>query len=976
MGISSQVYAQNSNAFQLAYKNNPSIPKGTLESVAWCNTRMHHLTSSEESSCLGLPQALGIMGLFNDGKNYFHENAKTVATISGDNLMNIINSPEAQIAAFARAFSIKYTNFYADSQNEEKALYNTFSFFSEIPDTGFVNFYAKQSQIYQYLITMKDESFAAQHGFVAKDYNLELLFGERNYQVLSSPMVLMSSTEIKTEQGISFEPLPSLLSADYAPALWAAAPSCNFSSRSGTAISAITIHTIQGSYAGAISWSQNCASNVSFHYVIRSSDGQITQMVLEKDKGWHVGSENPYTIGYEHEGWVSQTGWYTEAMYQSSAALSRNICNKSYGISPLRTYYGAATTGVKVLGGCTKIKGHQHFPNQTHTDPGINWDWEKYYKLINNSPAITTISASSGSFYDSGGASGNYSNDERNLWLIKPTNASSVTLTFSQFDIEADWDFMLIYDGTTTNAPLIGKYTGIASPGTIVGTSGALLIEFRSDCATVKAGWAASFTSNTASPTLPPVTTITDAGNWKSGNFTANFTDVSSASTIQERFYLVADRQNASEDWQSQGNQGFVNAEFNFGNAGWTAYSGTFTRSGNKIVCNDESNSNTNYSRQATQNIYWNYLYHFKLKMNGSLSNQRAGLHFFNSDASQTNRGNSYFVYLRTSSKKVQIYKVLNNTYSLETDDAFNIDPNVEYDVKITYNPTSGWIKVYVDDVLASSWQDATPLTAGSSISLRSAETKAEFDDVRVYRNRTNTAAVTVGAGQQMRYESTVSVPTGRIYAISRDNNTWSNIASKDYFIDFTPPSILSLDKGIQSQTSDTIYHPVISAHWQAEDLQSGIDNIEYAVGSYFMGEDIQTWVSLENNKTNFSETFESLEVNKTYYVKLRVTNGAGLSKEAGTAGQFYASENNVNIDENVWNNLSVFPNPSINEFNILGLPNNCEISVYEISGIKLFSDKNTNDNYVINMSNFASGSYLLMIQNGELQVIKKLIKQ
>ena len=63
-------------------------------------------------------------------------------------------------------------------------------------------------------------------------------------------------------------------------------------------------------------------------------------MVLEQDKAWHVGSENPYTIGYEHEGYVTQPQWYTEAMYIASADLSRDIVNPGYGIPAVRTYYG------------------------------------------------------------------------------------------------------------------------------------------------------------------------------------------------------------------------------------------------------------------------------------------------------------------------------------------------------------------------------------------------------------------------------------------------------------------------------------------------------------------------------------------------------------------------------------------------------------------------------------------------------------
>ncbi|GIV28253.1 MAG: hypothetical protein KatS3mg027_2067 [Bacteroidia bacterium] len=60
-----------------------------------------------------------------------------------------------------------------------------------------------------------------------------------------------------------------VLSADYPPAIWDPAASCNYSSRNGTQISAVTIHVVQGSYAGCISWFKNCAAGVSAHYVFK-----------------------------------------------------------------------------------------------------------------------------------------------------------------------------------------------------------------------------------------------------------------------------------------------------------------------------------------------------------------------------------------------------------------------------------------------------------------------------------------------------------------------------------------------------------------------------------------------------------------------------------------------------------------------------------------------------------------------------------
>ena len=135
------------------------------------------------------------------------------------------------------------------------------------------------------------------------------------------------------------------------------------------AITAVVIHDTEETYAMTMSIFQDCSRQVSAHYVVRSSDGQITQMVLEKDKAWHVGTENGYTIGIEHEGYVAQTTWYTPAMYQSSANLVKDICNSGYGINPLRCYYGVSCNGSCVLTSCITIKGHQHYPNQTHDDP-------------------------------------------------------------------------------------------------------------------------------------------------------------------------------------------------------------------------------------------------------------------------------------------------------------------------------------------------------------------------------------------------------------------------------------------------------------------------------------------------------------------------------------------------------------------------------------------------------------------------------
>jgi hypothetical protein len=495
--------------FEKAYQLHPGIPKGILEAVAYTNTHFHHITHQpgEEGSCAGLPNYYGVMGLVADGKNYFRNNLSLVSAYSGISATEIMSDSEKNILAYAFAFDALLFNQGDISKTSEQEWTYALCALSEFPDHGNLqNDYAVNVNLYSVFRFLNDPTCAAKYNFPQYNMDLAKVFGEENLKVLSSPFVTVSGNKISNKNGNNFKGgnLPVVQSPDYPPAAWVASP--NYNSRAA-AISAVTIHDIEGSYAGAISWFQNTSSQVSAHYVVRSSDGAITQMVLESNRAWHVGSENDYTVGIEHEGYANQTGWYTTAMYNSSAALVADICS-SNGIAPLRTgfwpwmsttYYSQSA----IPGTCAKVKGHQHYPNQTHTDPGPNWNWDFFYKKINTQPAATVYTTATGTIYDSGGAGGNYSDDERKVWTISPGGATSVSLTFSSFVTENTWDYLYVYDGTDVWAPLIGYFTGNTSPGTLVASSGSMTLEFRSDCITNAAGWNATWASNatTITPT-------------------------------------------------------------------------------------------------------------------------------------------------------------------------------------------------------------------------------------------------------------------------------------------------------------------------------------------------------------------------------------------------------------------------------------------------------------------------------------------
>ncbi|HEX6159268.1 MAG TPA: N-acetylmuramoyl-L-alanine amidase, partial [Thermoanaerobaculia bacterium] len=149
-------------------------------------------------------------------------------------------------------------------------------------------------------------------------------------------------------------------------------------------------HIAQGSYAGTISWFKNCSASVSAHYVVRSSDGQVTQMVRESDTAWHVASHNSYSIGIEHEGYADNCAWYTTAMYNGSSALTRDIAD-SHGIPRTATYDASLGWDTELARTSSfKIKGHTNFPT-TKTCPGACFDWPRFRGLVIGAPAYSRI---------------------------------------------------------------------------------------------------------------------------------------------------------------------------------------------------------------------------------------------------------------------------------------------------------------------------------------------------------------------------------------------------------------------------------------------------------------------------------------------------------------------------------------------------------------------------------------------------------
>ncbi|MFI8346069.1 N-acetylmuramoyl-L-alanine amidase [Streptomyces sp. NPDC085596] len=159
----------------------------------------------------------------------------------------------------------------------------------------------------------------------------------------------------------------------------------------GDEIRYIVIHDTEGGYDGSLAVFQNSNSYASAHYLIRASDGLVTQLVANKDEAWHSGNKsvNMHSIGIEHEGYAIKNGsWYTEPEYESSAALVKYLAGK-YGIPLDREH----------------VIGHDEVPGPLdaqagtqHWDPGPFWDWNHYFQLM----GAPTGAGGAGGLYQAG----------------------------------------------------------------------------------------------------------------------------------------------------------------------------------------------------------------------------------------------------------------------------------------------------------------------------------------------------------------------------------------------------------------------------------------------------------------------------------------------------------------------------------------------------------------------------------------------
>ncbi len=370
------------------------VPADVLRGIAFAETRWSQLTwaPGDTASCMGMPHPYGIMSLWDN--DFFGHSLREAATLISKDPQVLRDDAYQNIRGAAALLRKLY---------DEKPL----------PEGTTVNDIESWRNAIAAYSSLPQQDYAQQH---ALDIYSEMSQGYHKYDIewnarpVNLAPIRAAVEKIKQEEEAKraatlrktgeVENQP-----DYPGAKWAQAYPGHWYT-TGYEHNFVVIHDMEGYYLSTISYFQQSGTQASIYYCVNglkdnSNDapaGEITQMVEEKYWAWHVVCWNRYMFGIEHEGFVNNPAWYTDAMYQASAKLTAYLCDK-YGIPKDRNH----------------IIGHQEWQNGTwvnwinttynpqlqakgipgidptcnnHTDPGQYWNWTYYMSLVTAGDSI------------------------------------------------------------------------------------------------------------------------------------------------------------------------------------------------------------------------------------------------------------------------------------------------------------------------------------------------------------------------------------------------------------------------------------------------------------------------------------------------------------------------------------------------------------------------------------------------------------
>lgn len=653
-----------------------------------------------------------------------------------------------------------------------------------------------------------------------------------------------------------------------------------------------------------------------------------------------------------------------------------NIANYSWSFGNSSSMATAGTAGPHTIIFATGGKKTVYLTVSTagslsHTD-SVSFTIDPICKYSIPGNGNMNIDKCNGKLYDDGGDMANYSNNTDGSVTIAPSGASTISLTFSQFHYEAGYDQLKVYDGPTTNAPLIGSYDGNALPngGVINSTSNAITIQQESDPMVTELGFELEW--QCVYPNTPP---------------TAYFKASDTASCT------------GMIDFRDQSLFGPVSWEWNFGDGNTS----TQQNPSHQYMANGTYNVSLKVTNSygADSLIKSSYVV---VNMPGTPSAQsgiRCKAGSVKLSATPPASGNGYLRWFNSPNSTneldtgaIFISPILGSSKSYYVDYA-NEKPPV-YGAKADYTGGGSYFTAAYDHHLVFDVHEAITLVSVKVYAGSSGNRTIELRDDNGHVQATKTVNIPAG---ESRITLNFSIAAGTDYELSgpASPDLYRNNAglSYPYYI-----SDLATIKGSSASSDPTGYYyyfydwevqgppchsPRVKVDAIISDTLNPITDFNFSMSN---DPDIQftdqstyatshLWSFGDGNISSLPNPNHSYAANGIYDVQLKAFNGCG-SDSITQQVQINAAA----INEYSENTLDVYPNPTT-AFITITLPqeisNTAVLQVVDHAGRHIQSEvfnANGRENYRYNLEKLAAGSYFILIHTDSKTYISKIIKE
>ncbi len=603
--------------------------------------------------------------------------------------------------------------------------------------------------------------------------------------------------------------------------------------------------------------------------------------------------------------------------------------------------------------------------NNSTTDYSLNINIEPICTYLIPQTSVDSSFSCSGILYDNGGEN-NYADNTNGIFIIKPANAVSITLTFTNFNFETGMDSLHIYDGSSISSPLIGQYTGTTLPngGSITSTTGSITLKQTTDGNVTEQGFVLNWQCLSSTP---PVCNFS-ISDTSSCTGIINFTDISTNGSNNWLWNFgdgtTSNLQHPTHTYQSNGN--FSVKLYSSNAYGTDSLIKTniisISKPTDPIIPNDTANcgaTSFTFNVNGNGNIKWFNSPTATLPIDTGL--------VFNTGT--LNSSTTYYVESQINSPNIYGGKIDNSGggsyYNSNPSHYLVFDclaPSILKSVEV-YANSAGNRTFQLEDSTASVLATKTVhIPNGTSRVTLDFDIPAQNNlrlvgpgNPDLYRNNAGTNyPYQVGNNITIKHSSASSNPTGYYY----------------YFYDWELQGEVCISNRLPLNAYINTVNPVPSYTYNANSLNVTFTNTTTQGNTYlwdFGDGTTSTQANPTHNYTSYG----------TYSVKLIASNACGID----------SITTNVNVvvsvnENNLLSKLNIYPNPT-NSMLHVQLPTatsgKLQLQLLTITGQIIWSNSykssNSTFNTTIDMNKFAKGIYYLRVQQKDQLIVKKVIK-